>query len=67
MDKQIRLIGFTKKEVLETLGDEFNFYPDKEWVYTLRKYWWGRRIKLVLEFDNDDKVIAQYVKYSYGK
>ena len=39
MDKQVQLIGLTKKEILKKMGDEFNFYPDKKWVYTLKKYW----------------------------
>lgn len=30
-------IGLSKKEVLEELGDEFNFYPDKEWIFLLKK------------------------------
>lgn len=29
MDKQVQLIGLTKK-ILKKMGDEFNFYPDKE-------------------------------------
>ena len=67
MDRQIQLIGLTRKEVLEKLGDEFNFYPDKQWVYTLKKYWWGRKKKLHLEFNEEGKVINQYILYSYGK
>ncbi|MDM1042745.1 MULTISPECIES: hypothetical protein [Empedobacter] len=60
-------IGFSKKEVLEELGDEFNFYQEKEWVYTLKKYWWGRKKRLHIEFDENNKVISQYITYSYGK
>lgn len=62
-----RFIGLTKNEVLEELGDEFNFYPDKQWVYILKKSWWGRKEKLFLEFDEKNKVVAQYIIYTYGK
>ncbi|MGC4128509.1 MAG: hypothetical protein QM564_02895 [Bergeyella sp.] len=61
------LIGLSKKEVVERLGDDFNFYPAKEWIYTLKKYWWGQSKKLYLEFDKEDKVIRQYTKRSYEK
>lgn len=31
------LIGMTKKEVLKELGDEFNYYPNQLWYYTVKK------------------------------
>lgn len=65
MDREIRFIGLTKKQILEKLGDQFNFYPDNEWRYTLKKYWWGRKKKLFLEFDKEEKVISQYIIYTY--
>lgn len=54
----VHLIGLSKKEILQKLGDEFNFYPDKKWVYILKKYWWGKSKKLYIEFDENDVTIA---------
>ena len=67
MDKQLQLIGLTKKEILKKMGDEFNFYPDKKWVYTLKKYWLGKQKKLIIEFDDEDKAVKQYTKSTYEK
>lgn len=60
-------LRMTKKEILNILGEEFNFYPDKVWSYVLKKSWWGRRKILFIEFDNEDKVISRYVVNKYGK
>jgi len=60
-------IGMTKKEILDILGEEFNFYPDKVWSYVLKKSWWGRKRILIIEFDDDDKVISRYIVNRYGK
>lgn len=61
------LIGKTKKEVLGELGEEFNYYPDKVWSYVLKKYWWGKKWILYIEFDKEDKVIAKFTALRYGK
>jgi len=55
-----RLIGLSKKEIIIKLGDGSNFYPEKEWSYILKKYWYGRVKMLFLEFDENDIVTAQY-------
>ena len=47
------------------MGDEFNFYPDKKWVYILKKYWLGKQKKLIIEFDDEDKAVKQYTKSTY--
>lgn len=65
--ENLHLKGLTKNEVLEKLGDEFNFYPDRKWVYTLKKYWWGKKQNLVLEFNDEDKVISQHIISTYAK
>lgn len=49
------LKGKTKEEILKDLGEEFNFYPNDLWTYSLKKDWLGRWIFLYLYF-KDDKV-----------
>lgn len=48
------LVGKTKKEVLEELGYEFNFYPSEVWSYILHTSWYGRKTVLLLFFDNEN-------------
>ncbi|WP_034671683.1 hypothetical protein [Epilithonimonas caeni] len=60
------VMGMTKKEVQEELGDGFNFYPDNVWYYELSKNWWGIRTVLFLEFEND-KVSVKYIRRIVGK
>ncbi|WP_370895942.1 hypothetical protein [Chryseobacterium gossypii] len=57
----------SKKEVIEELGDGFNFYPDQIWYYILSKRWWGKKVVLFIEFDENDVVCSHYVKTVYGK
>lgn len=47
------LIGKTKKEVLDELGDGFNYYPWNIWTYTVGKTWWGMLKVLKVSFEND--------------
>ena len=60
------LIGKTKKEVLEELGYEFNFYPSEVWSYILHTSWYGRKTVLLLFFDNEN-VKKIDIKKQYGK
>lgn len=55
-------LGMTKKEVMEELGDDFDFYPDDIWYYELNKTWW-RVVKTImfLEFENN-RVNLKYIK-----
>lgn len=62
-----KLENKSKKEVLQYLGEEFNFYPDKLWYYVLSENWWGKKKVLFLEFDERDKVSAKYIKTIFGK
>lgn len=48
-------IGLSKKEVAPALGEEFNFYPDNEWPYILKRHWWGKSRILHLIFDEEDR------------
>lgn len=65
--KDISLLGLSKKELIQKIGEGFNFYPDKEWSYILKKSWYGKITVLYLEFDDNDIVIAQYIVSKYGK
>ncbi|MGC4129686.1 MAG: hypothetical protein QM564_09045 [Bergeyella sp.] len=67
MDKQIRLIGLTKKQVPRKLRGRFNFYPNNQWAYVVKKSRWGQTRKLFIEFDENDTVIAQYTLNTYEK
>ncbi|WP_407481821.1 hypothetical protein [Elizabethkingia meningoseptica] len=55
------LKGVGKNEVLCIMGEEFNFYPAKEWNYTLKKYWWGKKILLNIVFNDKDIVQDLYI------
>jgi len=60
-----RLIGATKTEILEELGEGFNFYPDNLWVYDFKKNWWSKSL-LLLSFDNN-MLIDIKIKKSFFK
>ena len=32
----------TKKQVVEALGEGFNYYPDDLWIYEINKTWWRK-------------------------
>lgn len=61
------LLNKSKKEIINELGDGFNFYPDQVWYYALSRNWWGRRKILFVEFDEKGMVCKQYVKTVYFK
>ncbi|KPE52938.1 hypothetical protein [Chryseobacterium indologenes] len=65
--KDERLIGLSKKELIQKIGDGCNFYLDHKWSYIVKKYWYGKTRVLYLEFDDNDIVIAQYTISKYGK
>ncbi|WP_407517831.1 hypothetical protein [Elizabethkingia anophelis] len=48
------LLGMTKRQVIETLGEGFNYYPDDLWIYEISKTWWGKKTVLLLSFDQED-------------
>lgn len=52
-EKYKYLIGKTKLEVISILGQEYNFFPSDYWSYELNKTWWGKKVKLYLEFHQD--------------
>lgn len=60
------LIGKTKKQIIEVLGDGFNFYPENVWYYVLGKTWYGRKKVLFIKFQNDI-VTYKVIKGVYGK
>lgn len=60
------LVGKTKNEILDLLGDEFNFYPENVWYYVLSRNWYGRKKVLYLEFE-DDIVTRKSIRFVNGK
>ncbi|MPT32484.1 MAG: hypothetical protein E2600_12650 [Chryseobacterium sp.] len=60
------LLGMTKIEVQEELGNGFNFYPADVWHYELSKTWWGIRTVHFVEFEND-RVNSKYIRRIVGK
>ncbi|MDP9957870.1 hypothetical protein J2X97_003542 [Epilithonimonas hungarica] len=60
------VMGMTKKEVQEELGNGLNFYPADVWHYELSKTWWGIRTVLFVEFEND-RVNSKYIRRIVGK
>ncbi|MCL1680919.1 hypothetical protein M2T92_17915 [Elizabethkingia miricola] len=48
------LLGMTKKQVVETLGEGFNYYPDHLWIYEINKTWWGKKTVLLLTFNEEN-------------
>ncbi|WP_045495993.1 hypothetical protein [Chryseobacterium sp. StRB126] len=61
------LIGLSKKEVVVRLGNGFNFYPDNQWSYILKRYWYGRKKVLYIDFDAAGTVIRQSIESKYGR
>lgn len=59
------LIGKTRKEVISILGQEFNYYHDPIWKYTLKKDWFIRYLMLVVIFQ-EGKVVSVGIKKEYS-
>ncbi|HCA08930.1 MAG TPA: hypothetical protein DEO71_17285 [Chryseobacterium sp.] len=59
------LIGMTKNELLNTMGDDFNFYPDAVWIYLLDKNFLGRKTFLIVRFDQNI-IVKTEIKKAYG-
>ncbi|WP_053073309.1 hypothetical protein [Chryseobacterium sp. FH2] len=49
------LIGKTRREIKNELGDEFNYFKNPIWTYELGRTWLGKKIILSLTF-KDGKV-----------
>ncbi|MDV3778010.1 hypothetical protein CMU25_17370 [Elizabethkingia anophelis] len=67
------LLGKSRNEVLEELGDGFNFYPEIFWAYQLEEKWWGRKRVLLLLFEEDKdqvmriKIVDYYINFNSKK
>jgi hypothetical protein len=61
----IYLIGKDRKEILEEMGEECNFFPADVWTYTLKKLLFKSRVLFL--FFEDDKVLNIKIKNCYGK
>lgn len=58
------LIGKTKNEIIEQLGDEFNYYRSSIWTYLILKSWYKKKI-LFIFFNKKDCVYKIQVKNEY--
>ncbi|AKH96433.1 hypothetical protein [Elizabethkingia anophelis] len=56
------LIGKSKNEVIQELGEGFNYYPDNYWFYDMKKSWWGKKTALLLIFGKDRRVKTMNLK-----
>ncbi|MCT3698887.1 hypothetical protein [Elizabethkingia anophelis] len=58
------LIGMTKRDIIETLGEGFNYYPDDVWIYEVKKTWWGKKTVLLVCF-NKEHIVEETQTKSY--
>lgn len=56
------LVGKSKNEVIQELGEGFNYYPDNYWFYDMKKSWWGKKTALLLIFGKDGRVKTMNLK-----
>ena len=67
MNQYHHLIGKEKKEVLEELGQDFNYYHnDNIWYYHIRTNWIGRKKVQFICFSEEIVHKIKIIKY-YGK
>jgi len=57
-------IGKSKKQIIEILGQEFNYYHDNLWIYKIDESWWGGKEVLLLFFD-DQEVLTKIIIKKY--
>ncbi|AQX03593.1 hypothetical protein [Elizabethkingia anophelis] len=57
------LLGKDRFEVLDIMGEGFNFYPDEVWVYDLEESWWGRKHAVLLYYEQDIVVKVRHLSY----
>ncbi|HFK5512723.1 hypothetical protein BAZ12_15570 [Elizabethkingia miricola] len=60
--KYNNLVGKSKNEVIQELGEGFNYYPDNYWFYDMKKSWWGKKTTLLLIFGKDRRVETMSIK-----
>lgn len=60
------LIGKEKKEIIEELGFDFNYYHSEIWTYHIKTNWIGKKTFLLLRFKGDT-VHQVKIKKSYAK
>lgn len=61
-----KLKGKTKKEIIEEMGHEFNYFPHNIWTYLISKNWFGRKRYIILKF-KDEMVSDAVYKSSFKK
>jgi len=61
------LLTKTKKEVIQQLGQQFNYYPSSTWFYVMWSFRWWRHKVLYIRYDKNEKVIAVKIFTKYGK
>jgi len=67
INKDIRnkLMGRSKKEIIEWFGEGENYFPDNLWLYIIKKNWWKKKTTLLLIFGRDGYVKAVNIKEYY--
>ncbi|WP_294251997.1 hypothetical protein [uncultured Chryseobacterium sp.] len=64
MTSYIHLLGKTKKEIIQEMGNECNHHPAPVWTYQLKRSWLGRKRVLVLYF-SEELVEHFEIRYSW--
>lgn len=60
------LLGKSRHEIMQELGDCFNYFNSEIWTYEVGKTWFGRKIILSLTF-KDDKVSELNLTKRFGR
>lgn len=56
------LLGKSKSQIVEEMGQEYNYYPSHKWSYFLKKKWWGRSLYLIIHFNKNEEVSEVNIK-----
>ena len=49
------LIGKEKKEIIEELGAQFNYYHSEIWTYHIKTNWLGKKRYLLIAFKDENR------------
>ncbi|AZA54681.1 hypothetical protein [Chryseobacterium sp. G0201] len=60
------LLGKSRHEIMQELGDGFNYFNSEIWTYEVGKTWFGQKIILSLIF-KDEKVSELNLTKRFGR
>lgn len=53
LESYSHLVGKSRNQIKQEMGDGFNFFKDRIWTYEIGKTWIGKRIILAITFKED--------------